>query len=217
MPLLLVRHGESEGNVEALIQGQLDKPLTALGREQAKAVAARLKAEGPFDRIVSSPLVRALATAEAISAALALPIATDDRLMEYDFGEFSGLTFTEMRERYPRWSWLTDRGAPSPDLLPGEEGWPAFDERIARALDDLMALGGKTIAVTHGGVIMAAINVALQMHAAAAADGRRARFPMKNCAISELDRDEEGRLVLRRHNDACHPVVAAGHADVRLG
>jgi len=202
--LLLVRHGESVGNVRGLIQGQRDEPLTDHGREQAAAVAERLKADGGADRIISSPLSRAFATAEAIGCAFDLPVTTDDRLMEYDFGELSGLTVREVRERYPDWSWLVDRATTPSDRLPGEEGWPSFDARIADALAELMALDGQTIVVTHGGVIMAALNVVLRMHGAAESDGRRVRFPMKNCGISELGQDEAGRLIVLRHNDASH-------------
>ncbi|MXX19864.1 MAG: histidine phosphatase family protein [Dehalococcoidia bacterium] len=204
MTLLLVRHGESEGNVEGLIQGQLDKPLTDLGHTQARAVAERLRSDGGVDRIVSSPLARALQTAEAIGAALDLPVTTDDRLMEYDFGELSGLTAREVAERYPGWSWLVDRADAQRDMLPGEEGWPGFDARIAEALAELMALDGRKVVVTHGGVIMAAMNAVMRMHGAAKAEGRRVRFPMKNCGITELARDAEGRLIVLRHNDACH-------------
>ncbi len=204
MTLLLVRHGESEGNVQGLIQGQLDMPLTDSGRRQACAVAERLKAEGGADRIVASPLARAFATAEAIGQAVGLPVTADDRLMEYDFGEVSGLTVPAARERHPGWSWLSDQTAPPRDRLPGEEGLPAFDARVAEAVAELMALDGQTIAVTHGGVVMSALNVAMRMHGAAEAGARRVRFPMKNCGITELDRDGEGRLIVRRHNDACH-------------
>ena len=212
MTLLLVRHGESEGNVEGLIQGQLDKPMTDLGHVQAKAVAERLRADGGADRVVSSPLARALQTAEAIGSALGLPVTTEDRLMEYDFGELSGLTGREVAERYPGWSWLVDRGDTPREVLPGEEGWASFDSRIAEVLADLMALEGRTIVVTHGGVIMAALNAVMRMHGAARTDGRRVRFPMKNCGITELDRDVEGRLIVLRHNDACH--LPAGTASV---
>ena len=203
MTLLLVRHGLSEGNVRGLIQGQLDHPLTDVGRVQASAVAERLRSDGGADRIVASPLTRAFETAQAVASALDLPVTTDDRLMEYDFGDVSGLTVPEARERYPGWSWLSD-GTRTAPTLPGEEGLPTFDERVAEAVAELMSLEGQTIAVTHGGVIMAALNVALRMHGATELGARRARFPMKNCAITEVGRDPEGRLIVRRHNDACH-------------
>ncbi len=203
MTLLLVRHGESEGNVQGLIQGQIDHPLTARGHAQAQAVGERLGREGAVDRIVASPLARANATAEAIGHALDLPVAADGRLMEYDFGEISGLTITEALERNPDWRFWND-AEQAASLLPGEEGMAAFDARVAQVLDELMALDGRTVAVTRGGVIMSALNVAMRMHGPVGAGYHRARFPMKNCAITELERDGEGRLVVRRHNDACH-------------
>lgn len=204
MTLLLVRHGQSEGNVEGLIQGQIDKPLTELGRTQAAAVAERLRSEGGFDRIVASPLARALATAEAIGCALDLPVTPDDRLMEYDFGEVSGLTVQETFKRYPDWRWTGQGNDPQETLLPGEEGLPAFDARVAEVLAELFALEGRSIAVTHGGVVISALNVLLRMHGGPEKDSSRVAFPIKNCGITELDRDGEGRLVVRRHNDACH-------------
>jgi broad specificity phosphatase PhoE len=213
VPLLLVRHGESEGNVEGYVQGQIDHPLTDLGRVQAEAVAERLKDEGGVDRLVASPLSRALTTAEAIGGALDLPVVTDPRLMEYDFGEISGLTVMEVLERYPGWRFWND--SESAELHPGEEGMPAFDGRVAEVLTELMEAGGRTVAVTHGGVVMSALNAALRMHGVVEPGHRRARFPMKNCAITELDRDGEGRLMLRRHNDACHlPAGTAPHRSV---
>ena len=81
---------------------------------------------------------------------------------------------------------------------------PAFDARVGEAMAEFMVLEGQTIVVTHGGFIMAALNVALRMHGVAELGANRARFPMKNCAITELDQDNEGRLIVRRHNDACH-------------
>ena len=208
MTLLLIRHGESEGNVAGLLQGQIDHPLTARGHEQARAVAARLKGEGGVDRIVSSPLARAHATAEAIGGALGLSVTADARLMEYDFGEISGLAITEALARYPGWRFWSDAEAASP--APGEEGLAAFDARVAQVLDELLALAGRTIAVTHGGVIMSALNAAVGVYGPAGDGYHRARFRTTNCAITELARDGEGRLVVRRHNDACHLPADSG-------
>ena len=204
MTLLLVRHGLSEGNVRGLIQGQLDHPLTDVGRVQASAVAGRLRSDGGADRIVASPLARALETAQAVASALDLPVTTDDRLKEYDFGDaVSGLTIRETLERFPGWRW-TNQGDPSSVQLPGEEGLPVLDARVAEVVAELLAFEGKTIAVTHGGVVISALNVAMRMHGATEGGSPRVAFQMKNCAITELGRDPEGRLIVRRHNDACH-------------
>lgn len=196
-PLLLVRHGQSEGNAAGVIQGQLDPPLTALGREQARAVAERLRAEGGIARVVTSPLARARATAESIADALGLPLAADARLMEYGFGAASGLTPAAVYERYPDWSGARGDGSDRP-LLPGEEGADAFEARVAAVLDDLLAPERCAVAVAHGGVITTALSLAF------GETGARLRFRMENCAITEFARDPSGRTVVRRHNDACH-------------
>ena len=75
-----------------------------------------------------------------------------------------------------------------------------FDARVAAALADLLAENGLPIGVAHGGVIGSALNHALQ----GGGDAPRLRIRTENCAITELARDSSGRLVLRRHNDACH-------------
>ena len=209
MTLLLVRHGESEGNVQGLIQGQLDLPLTEVGRAQGKAVAERLKSEGGADRIVASPLARAFETSQAIARALDLPVTTDDRLKEYDFGdEVSGLTIRQTIERFPGWRWTSERD-PSYVSLPGEEGLPVLDARVAEVVAELFGFEGRTIVVTHGGVVTSALNFAVRMHGATEGGSPRVGFLMKNCAITELDRDPEGRLIVRRHNDACHLPAAS--------
>ncbi len=199
MSLLLVRHGESEGNALRIMQGTADYPLTARGREQAGQVAERLRDEGGADRIVASPLARAVETARAIATVLDLSVNIDGRLAEYDFGEANGLRWPEFRARYPDWRW--DNVADRPFApVPGEEGLPAFDARVAEVVAELAALGGRTVAVAHGGVVMSALNAVLRPRGG----GRRLRAHTGNCSITEVARDGTGRLVLRRHNDG-HP------------
>ena len=198
MALLLVRHGQSEGNAAGIIQGQLDSPLNALGREQAARVAERLRREGGADRIVASPLSRAFETALCIAEAVGLPVTKDERLMEYDFGQGAGLTFAQVRERFPATGVGRERGERPP--IPDEEGLDVFDARVAAALADLLAEDSVTIGVAHGGVIGSALNHALR----AGPEAPRLRVRTENCAITEFARDPSGRLVLRRHNDACH-------------
>ena len=106
---LLVRHGQSEWNATGRIQGQIDIALDEIGQQQAQRVAARLKRE-KIDAIYSSPLLRAKATAEAIAAQVNQPIQLDARLMEYDFGVMSGLTWNELTAHHPELAsrWLED-------------------------------------------------------------------------------------------------------------
>ncbi len=118
--------------------------------------------------------------------------------MEYDFGQGAGLTFAELRERFPATRVGRERGERPP--IPDEEELDVFDARVAAALADLLAEDGLTIGVAHGGVIGSALNHALQ----SGGDAPRLRIRTENCSITEFVRDSSGRLVLRRHNDACH-------------
>src|SRR5512135_2406685 len=101
--ITLLRHGESTGNAEGRLQGQADYPLSPTGRGQAAVLARRWLAEGVrFDRIISSPLLRARQTAEIIAAALdSLPIVFNDDWLERDYGLLTGLEASEARHRYP--------------------------------------------------------------------------------------------------------------------
>lgn len=90
MKLYLVRHGETEWNVLDKICGRTDVPLTENGKRQAAALAEKLR-DIPFDRIIASPLTRAQQTAGAVAALHNLPIETDVRLIEQNYGIYEGL------------------------------------------------------------------------------------------------------------------------------
>lgn len=153
--LWLIRHGESEGNLQRRIQGWQDFPLTNRGRRQAARLAERLAEEAEIEAIITSPLARAATTAEIISAVLGLPIRYDDRLKEYNFGPIEGLTRDEIRQQYPvvwaAWQ-LNEFWQP----LPGEEGETTFEKRIQAAIDDIVANLDEDSAVAvvmHGGAM----------------------------------------------------------------
>ena len=102
--IFLLRHGETVWNTEQRIQGQLDSPLTKKGKLQAEQNGERLRhlLKGEQFRIVSSPLKRALSTATIIASKLGtMPdeIETDDRLKEISFGNWEGMTWSEVKER----------------------------------------------------------------------------------------------------------------------
>lgn len=105
--LLLVRHGETAWNASGRFQGQTDIPLNSVGRQQATIVADRLASES-IDVIYSSDLVRAYETAQTIAAPLGLDVKPDPRLREINYGEWQGLTHTQISERFPeqfvRWN-----------------------------------------------------------------------------------------------------------------
>lgn len=100
MRCCFVRHGETPWNTERRLQGHQDIPLNELGLAQAAAAArylAQRHSQTPFGAVVSSDLLRARQTAEAISGALTLPIQTESRLRERCYGDFEGKTPMEAR------------------------------------------------------------------------------------------------------------------------
>lgn len=99
---VFLRHGESIGNPEGRFQGQLDCPLTDVGRAQAQSLGERWHQTGvTFDLILSSPLVRALETAEIISRLVGAGVEADPIWMERNASEIAGLTRAEALERLP--------------------------------------------------------------------------------------------------------------------
>lgn len=95
----LVRHGESEGNVAATLQGcRLDAPLSSRGRRQAEALAIRLAGE-EVDAVWASPLQRARETAEAVAAPHGFALSVDPDLVEFDWGSWTGQPLDEDMER----------------------------------------------------------------------------------------------------------------------
>ena len=100
LTLILVRHGESCANNEKFFAGQLDVELSELGRRQAELTAEYIASSYKVDRIYSSSLSRAYDTAKAISARVGVPIISSDALREIDSGEWQGLHFDELEEKY---------------------------------------------------------------------------------------------------------------------
>jgi probable phosphoglycerate mutase len=149
--IYLVRHGQTEFNRERRIQGHVDSPLTELGVRQGKAVGRLLRdliREPDGWRIVSSPLGRAHATAELISARLGgLPVELDDRLKEMSWGLYDGRLRAELEaeepETFGRTGWAFDAQA--------GETYEAVSERLGAWLASLPPEPERrVIAVSHG-------------------------------------------------------------------
>jgi probable phosphoglycerate mutase len=152
---LLIRHAQSEWNAAERWQGQGDPPLSARGREQAKALATELGAQR-FDALLSSDLRRARETAEILGAALGLPPRVEPRLRELDVGRWSGLTRSEIEARDP--ALLGRFDAEDPDARPGGgETRREIRRRVRSAMAAIAAEhpGERLAVVTHLGVIRA--------------------------------------------------------------
>ena len=151
--IVVVRHGQTDWNVEMRIQGHGDSRLTGEGIAQAEAIAARL-ADEPCDELISSDLGRAHETAKRIALRNGKPIVLDSRLRERAFGMGEGLSYAELDRAYPG-SFLRT-GAVDPDLcVPGGESRRQFHARVCHAFEDLaMKYAGRNlIVVAHGGVL----------------------------------------------------------------
>ncbi|MCJ7672062.1 MAG: histidine phosphatase family protein, partial [Acidimicrobiia bacterium] len=145
--LLLVRHGQSTWNAEQRWQGQADPPLSTLGERQARAAAAAAQHLG-IARIFASDLIRARRTAELL-APPGVDVTLDPALRERHAGDWTGLTRTEIDDRYP--GWIDEQRSP-----PGFEGDEPLLARVLPVVETLLAVAdqaGATLALTHGGVI----------------------------------------------------------------
>ena len=186
--ILLARHGQSDWNRDRRWQGHADRPLTELGRTQARELAQRL-AHTDLDAIYSSDLRRAQETADVVGRTQGLEVRTIPGLREVDVGSWSGLTRAEAEQRYPeayrRW-------------LVGEEGWDdgetyeELSDRVLAAVWEITAAhpGERVLVVGHGGSIRAihAAALGVDIHAY-----RRLQRVEPNATLSAVC-VEDGRL-----------------------
>ncbi|MFO7178453.1 MAG: histidine phosphatase family protein [Pseudomonadota bacterium] len=133
MTVYVARHGETEWNRAGRMQGRLGAPLAERGHAQARALARFAQRVG-VQRVIASPLARALDTARYTVEALACPLARCDALMELDFGDCTGLTEADIAERYPTLRPERERDKWR-HRWPGGESYADAFERIARAFD----------------------------------------------------------------------------------
>jgi probable phosphoglycerate mutase len=175
-----------------------DVPLTETGVQQAAAAAKRLASAG-IGAIVTSPLQRAARTAEEVAAVTGVPVVTDDGFRETDFGVWEGLTFAEVRERWPSevTRWLAD-----PEVAPpGGESFVAVSERVTAALHRVLAgrEGQTVLIVSHVTPIKMLVAAALL-----APPPALYRMHLDVAALCEIDWYADGPAVLRSFNDTAH-------------
>ncbi|MFN8389926.1 MAG: histidine phosphatase family protein [Bdellovibrionota bacterium] len=157
MRLIIVRHGETDANVNGVLQGHQDNPLNHRGRIQAKRVAHRL-ADEPMDALYSSDLLRAIETARAISSAVGVDLETSHELRERSYGEFEGRPVHEYR------SALAASGLQREEFVPlGGESVVQVEARVSKFLSDLREqFAMKTVTlVAHSGTNRALLKILL--------------------------------------------------------
>ena len=153
--LILVRHGESEWNRAGRIQGQVNSPLTDLGINQAKAIRDHLSGIllNQQLEIYTSPLDRALQTAEIIAQGIDYPsrkIIIEERLNDFNLGEISGtFGWDKVAEIFPEQAQLRLQDPMRFHPSGGESG-AEFEARLRSLLEDLMDDGTLKLMVSHG-------------------------------------------------------------------
>jgi broad specificity phosphatase PhoE len=143
MEIVLVRHGETEWSRDMRHTGRTDVPLTEKGRRQAEMLREAL-AERSFARVLSSPLQRALETCRL--AGIGDRAELRDELVEWDYGEYEGITTRDIREERPGWYLWRDGS-------PGGETAGQVGARVDPLVADLKAGGGDVALFAHGHIL----------------------------------------------------------------
>jgi probable phosphoglycerate mutase len=199
---VLLRHGETPLTPQKRFSGSggSDPSLSDVGREQAEKAAASLARRGTVQAVVASPLARTRETAGIVAARLGLEVTVEEGLRETDFGAWEGLTFGEVRERYPDDlnAWLS-----SPDAEPtgGGESFAATGVRVAATRDKLVAAyAGRTVLlVSHVTPIKTFVRLAL-----GAPPESLFRMELSAASLSAVAYYADGGASVRLFNDTSH-------------
>lgn len=193
--LILIRHGETLHNVAGIAQGWNDSGLSERGLRQVARLALRIAAMNP-DSIISSPLQRALTTAETIAGKTGLTVQTIDELREMSYGTWEGQSFPDVRRNeeatYQRW--ISDPDHPSPQ----GESHNDVRKRLETAYRTIVAGSGRVVVVSHGTANRIAASVLLD----APIEVSR-HLAQDNASMSLFVRRGE-RMVLKLWNDTSH-------------
>ncbi|ELP64887.1 bifunctional RNase H/acid phosphatase [Streptomyces turgidiscabies] len=199
---VLLRHGETLLTPQKRFSGSggTDPSLSDVGRDQAERVAESLARRGTIEAIVASPLARTRQTAAAVATRLGLDVTVDDGLRETDFGAWEGLTFGEVRERYPddMNAWLA---SPKAEPTGGGESFAATARRMAVTRDKLIAAhAGRTVLlVTHVTPIKTLVRLAL-----GAPPESLFRMELSAASLSAIAYYTDGNASVRLFNDTSH-------------
>lgn len=202
--IVLVRHGQTEWNRVERFRGRADVPLDAVGLAQAEATAARIERRYRVAAVYSSPLSRALRTAEALAKRLAIGVQTHAGLVDIDYGAWQGLTPEEVRQRQPELleAWYQ---APHTVRIPGGESLDDLRTRCTEAMSEFIGRHPESTVVL---VAHTVVNRVILLAVLGLGNDRFWHLRQDTCAINEIEADD-GRFTLVSMNDTCH-LEAAG-------
>jgi len=203
--IILIRHGQTEWNRVERFRGRADVPLNDTGLAQAEATGQRVASDASPSRerqpvaIYSSPLSRAVKTAEAIAKHFNLPVQTHPGIADIDYGQWQGLTPDEVKERWPEFhhAWYS---APHTVRIPGGETLDDLRVRSMAMVNELAARhAGQTIVLVGHTVV----NRVILLGVLGLGNDRFWRLRQDTCAINVFEVDS-GEFTLMSLNDTCH-------------
>ena len=198
--LYLIRHCQSMGNIQHRFQGRFDAPVSPDGEKQLELLSLRFRNE-KIDAVYSSPLLRAVRTAQAVARFSGLPIRIEEGFIEIDVGEMENLELSQIGKRFPETARNWDQ---SPDLccFPGGETMQEVYRRVNDTLDQVIEKnrGKQVVVVTHGGVLR---NLYARV-AFGCLEGIRKSEVFGNTGVSVLKAAEGKGLFFEKINDLSH-------------
>lgn len=206
--IILARHGQTAWNKQDMIRGQADVPLDETGLAQAAATAARIAAEWQPAALYSSPLRRALQTAQPLADRLGLAVRTMAGLTDMDFGQWQGLAYTEVRRRWPEMSqaWAT---APHTVTFPNGESLARVRQRGMSAVHQIIAEHPDQDVVIIGHTVL---NRVLLCAMLGLDDSHHWRIGQDTCAVNLVEW-RDGLFFVDSLNDTCHLRARAQEPD----
>ena len=197
--LILVRHGQTDWNVKERFRGRFDVPLNETGVRQARLTARRISNTWKPSAVYSSPLIRAMTTAQAIAQPFSLPVQELPEIIDMNFGAWEGLSPDEVRTQWPEAlaAWYS---APHTVLIPGGESLHHVRYRCEHALDILEEAHPHqtVIAVGHTD-----LNRTLLLLVLGLGNDRLWHLRQDTCAINEIE-IENGNFTLVSMNETSH-------------
>jgi broad specificity phosphatase PhoE len=192
--ILLIRHGDTDWNVEEVFRGRVDIELNDIGIKQAQLLVKYLE-DVPIEAVYSSPLKRALKTAQIIAASHRINVKTTQELIDFDYGEWQGMSHGTVKEKYKV---LYDEWLKNPHLvkMPKGESLDDVRQRATNLVDRIIAKHEGTVALVSHRVIHKVIICALL----GLDNSHFWNIRLDTCGITTFVYEDK-RFILEKHND----------------
>lgn len=198
--IYLTRHGQTVWNIEKRLQGRGNSPLTEAGIERAKELRDRIK-NIDIDVIYSSPIERALSTANIIKGEKNIEVITNDGLMEMCFGDYEGRVTDEVKNENPNWDINLIMKGNTTLVAPNGENLEEVRHRVAKAMDKIIEENrGKIILIVAHGITLKALMYYFK-------DEEVNSEVMGQATLTKINVDQENNFDIEFKNDSSHFTV----------